>query len=94
MKVDCPDNPQHPDNPSIILSQGHERITHKDWQVLHHRLLSVAWFGLDELKGNIVHHKNRIPWDSRESNLELMTHLEHINEHGLSERSTDTSTTK
>jgi len=42
-----------------------------------HRLAAVAWFGFDKVSGNQVHHKNGIPWDNRESNLQNLTTKEH-----------------
>lgn len=50
-------------------------------KVLIHRLLAVAEYGLDAVKGKDVHHKNNIPWDNRLSNLELMTRPEHVKHH-------------
>lgn len=46
-----------------------------------HRLAAVAWFGYDSVVGNDIHHKNHIPWDNREDNLEPMTHSEHSTYH-------------
>jgi len=42
-----------------------------------HRLAAVAWYGLDAVVDNHVHHENRIPWDNRESNLAPMDPAEH-----------------
>jgi len=47
----------------------------------HHRLIAVAEHGFDALDGNIVHHKNSIPWDNRSENLELMDQSNHVREH-------------
>ena len=76
-------NPRHSEYPNLIMSQGYERITHKDHQVLHHRLLAVAKFGFDAVTGNVVHHRNGISWDNRPENIELMTQTDHIRTHGL-----------
>jgi hypothetical protein len=46
-----------------------------------HRLLAVAKFGFDSIKGKIVHHKSHIPWDNRPKNIELMTKSEHQSYH-------------
>lgn len=46
-----------------------------------HRLCAVAWFGYDEVVGKEVHHKNGIPWDNREENLEPLTQSEHMSLH-------------
>lgn len=42
-----------------------------------HRLLAVAEYGFDAVKGMHVHHKNGVPWDNRPSNIELLTPEEH-----------------
>ena len=47
-----------------------------------HRLLAVAEYGLDEIKGMDVHHRNGIPWDNRPENIELLTPGEHRSLHG------------
>lgn len=46
-----------------------------------HRLLAVSEYGLSELKGKEVHHKNGIKWDNRPENLEIMTKEEHASHH-------------
>lgn len=46
-----------------------------------HRLLMTLEYDLSEFEGKHVHHKNRIPWDNRPENLELLTHSEHRQEH-------------
>lgn len=46
-----------------------------------HRLASVAWFGLEAVAGNDIHHKNGIPWDNREENVEPLDHAEHTSLH-------------
>lgn len=51
------------------------------WQVLHHRLLAVAEYGLDEVENQVVHHQNEIPWDNRPENIELMSRAEHTSHH-------------
>jgi len=48
-----------------------------DDQVAMHRLLAVAEYGLDEVIGKDVHHKNGVPWDNRPENIELLTRSEH-----------------
>lgn len=52
-----------------------------------HRLAAVAWFGLDAVTDRVVHHKNGVPWDNRESNIELLTSEEHGAIHGADARS-------
>jgi len=49
--------------------------------LIHHRLLAVAEWGLDAVRGMDVHHQNNIPWDNRPENLELLTRAEHRREH-------------
>jgi len=51
------------------------------FEVRIHRLAAVAWYGFDEVVGKDVHHKNNIPWDNREENLEPMTPSEHMEHH-------------
>lgn len=46
-----------------------------------HRLLAVARFGLDAVRGVDVHHKNDVPWDNRPENLALITRSEHVKQH-------------
>lgn len=46
-----------------------------------HRLAAVAWFGFDAVAENIIHHKNRIPWDNREENIVPMDRGEHQRYH-------------
>ena len=46
-----------------------------------HRLLAVAKYGFDKVKNKVVHHKNRIKWDNRYENIELMTHSAHSTHH-------------
>ena len=45
------------------------------------RLLAVSEFGFDAVCDKVVHHKNRIPWDDRPDNIELMTPSEHTKHH-------------
>jgi len=47
-----------------------------------HRLLAVAKYGFDEVRDKVVHHKNRIKWDNRYENIEVMTNEEHGKLHG------------
>lgn len=49
--------------------------------VMHSRLLAVAIWGVDAVKGKEVHHINRIPWDNRPGNLRLMRGSEHKKHH-------------
>ena len=46
-----------------------------------HRLLAVAKYGYDEVVDKVVHHKNRVKWDNRSENIEIMTNSEHVKLH-------------
>jgi len=46
-----------------------------------HRLLAVAKYGIDAVKGKVVHHKNGVKWDNRPENIELMGLAEHSSYH-------------
>lgn len=56
--------------------------TGKNRDLLVHRLAAVAWYGFDAVAGNDVHHRNSVPWDNRESNLEPLSKEEHARLHG------------
>jgi hypothetical protein len=64
---------------------GYERFQTKvhgeEMSFAHHRLIAVAKHGFDALSGNVVHHKNGVPWDNRPENLELMKQSRHVREH-------------
>jgi hypothetical protein len=64
---------------------GYEVITSKfDGEmnsVKHHRLIAVAEWGFDAVKGKVVHHKKNIPWLNYADNLEVMTRSEHSKHH-------------
>lgn len=45
--------------------------------VLVHRLLAVAEYGFEAVRCNDIHHVNRIPWDNRPSNIEVLNPAEH-----------------
>lgn len=49
--------------------------------VLVHRLLAVAEWGFEAVCDKHVHHKDKIPWDNRPENLELMSSSEHAKHH-------------
>ncbi|WP_241989511.1 HNH endonuclease, partial [Halorubrum sp. SP9] len=71
--------------PHFRTQHGYEKwsVTHQgsSFDVMVHRLLAVAEHGLDELREKDVHHKNRIPWDNRTQNIELLTTEEHMRDH-------------
>lgn len=66
-------------------ANGYEAIKHsvndttKQYKI--HRLVAMAHFGIDAVKGKQVHHKNGIPWDNRPENIELVTQKEHSQIH-------------
>lgn len=59
----------------------HCQIDYQQYMVLHHRLLCVAEYGLEEVTDSVVHHKNGIPWDNRPNNLEVLSQTEHVDKH-------------
>jgi hypothetical protein len=64
---------------------GHECWNHYDdgvqKSVYVHRLLAVAEYGTERVKGNDVHHTNRIAWDNRADNIEVLCRGEHNRRH-------------
>lgn len=54
-----------------------------------HRLAAVAWHGYEAVAGNDVHHSNGVPWDNRESNLELLDGREHRETHAVEQERDD-----
>ena len=62
-------------------TDGYEQFTGPDKSVKHHSLVAIS-SGEDPSKvfggEHHVHHKNNIPWDNRPSNVEVMTHSEHM----------------
>lgn len=66
-------------------NEGYERFQTKvdgaHLSFAHHRLIAVAEHGFDSVTGEVVHHKNGIPWDNRPENLQLMEQPDHVREH-------------
>ncbi|MFA9517977.1 hypothetical protein ACERIT_12295 [Halopenitus sp. H-Gu1] len=72
-----------------VKRDGYEVIQHREpdgtvSKVFIHRLASVAWFGLDAVADNVIHHADPedhgrpgVPWDNRESVLQPMSAQEH-----------------
>lgn len=46
-----------------------------------HRLLAVAEYGFDAVRGKAVHHLNGISWDNRPENIEALSHSDHARRH-------------
>lgn len=73
------------EHPHVGFNDGYTVIQTREAGKLHHvsvhRLTAVAWFGLDEVVGKEVHHKNGVRWDNREQNLEPLTVSEHRSLH-------------
>ena len=67
-----------------------EKVTYEDGRKMEivyvHRLLAIAEHGFDAVCGKVVHHKNRVPWDNRPENIEVMTRTEHQNEHRVDKK--------
>lgn len=61
--------------------RGYMVIRHHQHWVYLHRLLAVAEYGVEDVRDMDVHHKNRIPWDNREDNIELLSRSDHAKEH-------------
>lgn len=57
--------------------RGYEWFTTTGDRVRINRLLAVAEYGFEAVRGMDVHHKNRIPWDNRHENVEPLTPEEH-----------------
>lgn len=61
---------------------GYEQWYHARRSIDVHRLLAVAEYGVEEVAGAYVHHKNRIPWDNRPENIEVFQENgEHSRQH-------------
>jgi DNA-binding CsgD family transcriptional regulator len=69
----------------VIDKDGHVNwripVNNKARRVAVHRLLAVAEYGFEPVKGKRVHHKNGIPWDNRHDNIEILTRKEHKKAH-------------
>jgi predicted DNA-binding protein YlxM (UPF0122 family) len=65
-------------NPSIHTNiYGHEYSSSQSDHVYIHRLLAVAEYGVEKVKGNDIHHINGVPWDNRPDNIEPLSREEH-----------------
>lgn len=69
---------------------GYERwlTAHRDTteHIFVHTLLAISEYGIDAVKGKVVHHDNEIPWDNRPGNIELMDRGEHTAYHNRKNR--------
>lgn len=70
--------------------RGYEHWSSRDTEggyeyVKVHRLLAVAEYGFDAVKDIHVHHQNKISWDNRPENIELLSPSEHMGEHSREE---------
>lgn len=77
-------------HPSFDYNRGYMRATAHNYDdgeqvgtdtIRVHRLVAVAKYGFDALKGKVVHHKNGVKWDNRPCNLEIMAQSEHMERH-------------
>lgn len=69
-------------NPSVQTNTyGHEYTSSQSENVYIHRLLAVAEYGIERVKGNDVHHINGVPWDNRPENIEVVSREEHNQKH-------------
>lgn len=59
--------------------EGSEVVRRETFRV--HRLVAIAEFGIDAVKGKVVHHENGVKWDNRPDNLGLMEHGSHSTHH-------------
>lgn len=69
-----------------IWENGYAEFRVKDKErrdtVRIHRLLAIAEFGVEAVKGMDIHHKNHCPFDNRRENLEVVSRAEHNSIHG------------
>lgn len=75
----------HGNNPNYVYMYMHDPgyiyWENRDQKVAVHRLIAVAKYGFDAVKGMQVHHKNGLSWDNRASNIELIAPEDHKREH-------------
>lgn len=72
-------------------NDGYERLQHQykndKYEILHHRLVAVAEYGISAVSDMSVHHENGIEWDNRPENLTVLSDSDHRVEHlGYDER--------
>lgn len=89
--------PDSPDTSSYTNHHKRFRTNKRGYEIWSggisvHRLAAVAWFGLDEVEGKHIHHKNSISWDNRESNIEPLTPSEHAKVHASADHLPDNNT--
>lgn len=59
-------------------SKGYEMVKGDEYPYPVHRLQAIAYWGIDAVKGNHVHHKDGIEWHNTEENLEVIGVSDHI----------------
>ena len=64
-------------HPRTGYEKCHTKIDGEQRTFPIHRLAAVAWCGYESVSGNVIHHKNNIPWDNREDNLRVMSDRDH-----------------
>lgn len=78
------------DIPIGLDPHGYERISHtyrtKTERASLHRLIAVAEYGFDAVRGNEVHHVNGVEWDNRPANLEVKSPTGHRRHHAKQRR--------
>jgi transposase len=71
--------------PFMTTERGYEcwkpKVLGETQYVSVHRLLAVSEYGFEAVDEMAVHHKNKIPWDNRPENIELLTFSEHMEKH-------------
>lgn len=64
-----------------ISWRSYHRERESEEHVAVHRLLAVAEYGFEALRGKHVHHINGVKWDNRPANIELRDPEEHVRFH-------------
>lgn len=71
--------------PTHRFHQGYEevctQVNGRQKVIGIHRLVAVAEYGFDAVRGKETHHKNGIPWDNRPENIKPMSRSEHAKQH-------------
>ena len=75
-----------------VLDTGMEEASGTHFTVRIHRLVMVAEHGFDALRNREIHHRNRIPFDNRPKNLELISAVDHTVLHHREDNMADDQT--